>query len=101
MVPPRPSKTKAAVYTQAEGPWARSPKLCHSLSECAAPIVLLLCVCVFCLFHQVDFQGHDHALIIILYIPSGTGQAHSRSAIDVEGMNSLRKLFSQRSVGGF
>lgn len=68
------------------------------MGSCHRPAITCLCVC---LFHQVDFQGHDHALIIILSIPSGTGQAHSRSAIDVEWMNSLRKLLSQRNVGGF
>lgn len=40
-------------------------------------------------------------LIFPLYIPSGTDQAHSRSATDAELMKSLRNLFSQRDVQGF
>lgn len=66
---------------------------------CSSYLPAIMCLCI-CLLHQADFQGHDHVLIIPLYIPSGTGQAHSRSATDVEWMNSLGNLFSQKYVEG-
>lgn len=68
---------------------------------CSSHLAAATCLCVY-LLHQADFQGHKHDLgIIPLYSPSDTDPAHRRSAIDVELMNSLRNLFSQRDVQGF
>lgn len=54
-----------------------------------------------CLLHQAVFQGHDHVLIIPLYIPSGTGQTHSRSVIDDEQLILLETSVHKEMSGAF
>lgn len=56
----------------------------QALSQpCSSPLPASMRLCV-CLLHQADIQGHDHVLIIPLYVLSGTGQAHSGSTKDAE-----------------
>ena len=60
----------------------------------------LTCLCA-SLLYQTGFQGHAHVLIIPLYIPSSTGQVHSRMQQMLSRWILLETSFHKETGGTF